>query len=71
MASIFSWHRHFFFFTFLLYRFETVDNEVSLERERKKVEGEKPFKDVAETQNDVRSCEVGPQYLARSVVSVM
>lgn len=29
-------------------------------REKRKVEGRKPFKDVAGTKNDVRSCPVGP-----------
>lgn len=53
----------------LLYHFKKADNEVSLGR--KIVEGEKPFKDVAETQNDVRNCQVGLQYLSRIVVSVM
>lgn len=37
-----------------------TENEVSLEG-KKKVEDEKPFKDVAGTENDVRSCPVDLQ----------
>lgn len=43
---------------FLPYHFNKTENEVSLERKRK-VEDEKPFKDVAGTENDVRSSPVG------------
>ena len=43
---------------FLPYHFSKAENEVSLERKRK-VEDEKPFKDVAGTENDVRSSPLG------------
>lgn len=55
---------------FLPYHSKKAEKEVSLER-KKKVEDEKPFKDVAGTENDVRSCPVVLQYLSRSLVSVM
>lgn len=50
--------------------FNKAENEVSLER-KKKEEDEKPFKDVAGTESDVRKRPVGLQYLSRSLVSVM
>lgn len=45
---------------FLWYHFNKAENEVSLER-KKKEEDKKPFKDVAGTENDIRSCPVGLQ----------
>ena len=70
-----AWHLWLAFFlarahSFLLYHSNKAENEVSFER-KKKVEDEKPFKDVAWTENDVRSCPVVLQYLSRSLVSVM
>lgn len=41
---------------FLLHHFNETENEVWFGR---KVDAKKPFKEVNETENDVRGCEVG------------
>lgn len=63
---------HFYWrwcFLFLSYHFNKEENEVLLQRTRI-VEDEKPFKDVAGTENDVRSRPVDLQLLS-TLVSVM